>query len=110
MTPSRFMGRMVVAVNIAFKDICETQRLWRSSRAVRRCNKSILPGTSARKRAMDHQPAKKKAIKCVVWDLDQTLWDGVLLEDDRISLRSNVPDIIKTLDSRGIVQSIASKN
>jgi len=59
---------------------------------------------------MDQQPVKQKAIKCVVWDLDQTLWEGVLLEDDRISLRSNVPDIIKTLDSRGIVQSIASKN
>lgn len=59
---------------------------------------------------MDQQVVKQKAIKCVVWDLDQTLWDGVLLEDDRVSLRSNVPDIIKTLDSRGIVQSIASKN
>lgn len=59
---------------------------------------------------MDHQPVKKKAIKCVVWDLDQTLWDGVLMEDDQVSLRSNIPDIIKTLDSRGIVQSIASKN
>ena len=52
---------------------------------------------------MDQQPAKNKAIKCVVWDLDQTLWEGVLLEDDRVSLRSNIPDIIKTLDSRGIM-------
>src|SRR5215467_694494 len=111
MTPSRFMGRMAAAANIKFKDICETPRLWRSSKEVRRCNKSILPGTPARKRCpMDQQPVKQKAIKCVVWDLDQTLWEGVLLEDDRISLRSNVPDIIKTLDSRGIVQSIASKN
>lgn len=59
---------------------------------------------------MDHQPVKEKAIKCVVWDLDHTLWEGVLLEDDRVSLRSNIPDIIKTLDSRGIVQSVASKN
>lgn len=59
---------------------------------------------------MDQQSPKQKAIKCVVWDLDQTLWDGVLLEGDRVSLRSNVPGIIKTLDSRGIVQSIASKN
>jgi len=61
-------------------------------------------------KAMDQQPAKNNTIKCVVWDLDQTLWEGVLLEDDRVSLRSNIPDIIKTLDSRGIVQSIASKN
>ena len=53
---------------------------------------------------------KRKTIKCVVWDLDQTLWDGVLLEDQRVSLRSKVPDIVKTLDSRGILQSVASKN
>ncbi|MEH2178704.1 HAD-IIIC family phosphatase [Nostoc sp.] len=52
----------------------------------------------------------KKAIKCVVWDLDNTIWDGVLLENDRVSLRNRVVEIIKTLDGRGILQSIASKN
>jgi len=51
-----------------------------------------------------------KAIKCVVWDLDHTLWDGVLLEGDRVSLRHNVMEIIKTLDGWGILQSVASKN
>ncbi|MEO1374369.1 MAG: HAD-IIIC family phosphatase [Cyanobacteria bacterium J06635_10] len=52
----------------------------------------------------------KKVIKCVVWDLDNTLWQGVLLEDDKVSLRENIVNIIHTLDSRGILQSIASKN
>ncbi|NJM18319.1 MAG: HAD-IIIC family phosphatase [Richelia sp. RM1_1_1] len=52
----------------------------------------------------------KKVIKCVVWDLDNTLWQGVLLEDDKVSLRENIVNIIQTLDSRGILQSIASKN
>jgi len=52
----------------------------------------------------------QKTIKCVVWDLDNTLWDGVLLEDNQISLKDKVVGIIKTLDSRGILQSIASKN
>ena len=51
-----------------------------------------------------------QAIKCVVWDLDNTLWDGVLLEDERVSLRTDVVDVIKRLDSRGILHSIASKN
>ncbi|BAP56504.1 subfamily IIIC HAD-superfamily phosphatase [Thioploca ingrica] len=51
-----------------------------------------------------------KEIKCVVWDLDNTLWHGVLLENDKLSLRDRVTNIIKTLDSRGILQSIASKN
>jgi FkbH-like protein len=53
---------------------------------------------------------EKKVIKCVVWDLDNTLWNGVLLEDDQVTLREDVFSIIKTLDSRGILQSVASKN
>lgn len=56
------------------------------------------------------QQIEKKVIKCVVWDLDNTLWHGVLLEDHQVNLRENVINIIQTLDSRGILQSIASKN
>jgi FkbH-like protein len=56
------------------------------------------------------QNDKEQKVKCVVWDLDNTLWDGVLLEDDQVLLRDGVTDIIKTLDSRGVLQSIASKN
>jgi len=56
-------------------------------------------------------PSKsEKKIKCVIWDLDNTIWDGVLIEDDEITLRGEALDIIKTLDERGILQSIASKN
>lgn len=53
---------------------------------------------------------KKKAIKCVIWDLDHTIWHGTLLENDRLVLREGIVEIIKTLDSWGIIQSIASKN
>ncbi|MFM2058202.1 MAG: hypothetical protein RLY71_2587 [Pseudomonadota bacterium] len=49
-------------------------------------------------------------IKCVVWDLDHTLWDGILLEDGEVTLRAGVVDIIRTLDRRGILQSVASRN
>lgn len=52
----------------------------------------------------------QQKIKCVVWDLDNTLWEGVLLEDKDVFLREDVVDIIKTLDNRGILQAIASKN
>ena len=62
------------------------------------------------KQALKAERMKKQSIKCVVWDLDNTLWDGVLLEDERVVLREGVVDVIKTLDSRGILQSIASKN
>jgi FkbH-like protein len=50
--------------------------------------------------------------KCLVWDLDNTLWDGTLVEDgpERIRIRQSVVDIIKRTDERGIVHSIASKN
>ena len=55
-------------------------------------------------------PVIKVQIKCVVWDLDNTLWEGTLLEGDEVRLRDNVRDIIHTLDARGILHSIASRN
>jgi len=56
------------------------------------------------------QDRKQKSVKCVVWDLDETLWNGVLLEDQEVKLRENVVEIVKELDRRGILQSLASKN
>ncbi|MBO3459439.1 HAD-IIIC family phosphatase [Aetokthonos hydrillicola Thurmond2011] len=56
------------------------------------------------------QTVVQKSIKCVVWDLDNTIWNGTLLEDKCVDLKANIVDIIKTLDRRGILQSIASKN
>jgi len=53
---------------------------------------------------------KEKEIKCVVWDLDNTIWDGVLVEHDDVRLKPGVKEVIKTLDARGILHSIASKN
>lgn len=50
------------------------------------------------------------AVKCVVWDLDNTIWDGILLEDPEVRLRPGVPDILRMLDERGILLSIASRN
>lgn len=52
----------------------------------------------------------KQSIKCVVWDLDNTVWDGILLEDKEVTLRPHVVEILKTLDERGILHSIASRN
>jgi FkbH-like protein len=47
--------------------------------------------------------------KCIVWDLDNTLWDGICLEED-VSIRPAIRDVITTLDRRGIIHSIASRN
>jgi len=53
-----------------------------------------------------------KPIKCIIWDLDNTLWDGILTENgiSGIRLRGAVVDVIKEMDRRGILQSVASKN
>lgn len=53
---------------------------------------------------------KRQKIKCVVWDLDNTLWDGTLLEGDKVQVRDGVREIIHALDARGILHSIASRN
>jgi FkbH-like protein len=69
--------------------------------------KGSVKGISKRTNA---KPAEK--VKCVAWDLDNTLWNGILLEDGSNGIKIN-PDalkLIKQLDERGIIQTIASKN
>jgi methoxymalonate biosynthesis protein len=58
----------------------------------------------------DLLPDKSVIVKCLVWDLDNTLWQGTLLEDPDVKLSDEIRDVIVALDSRGILQSIASKN
>lgn len=51
-------------------------------------------------------------IKCVAWDLDNTLWDGIVGEDSEkiFALRAGKLEVLKELDSRGILNVIISKN
>lgn len=49
-------------------------------------------------------------IKCVIWDLDNTIWDGVLLEDPAVTLKPGIREVIVELDRRGILHAIASRN
>jgi len=51
-----------------------------------------------------------RQVKCLIWDLDNTMWNGVLLEGDAVELRPGVRGLIEALDQRGILQSIASRN
>jgi methoxymalonate biosynthesis protein len=55
-------------------------------------------------------PDKPTLVKCLVWDLDNTLWAGTLLEDPQVRLPGRIRDVIVELDSRGILQSVASRN
>lgn len=58
----------------------------------------------------DSSARRRPLVKCVVWDLDETLWDGALLEGGGKTLKPGIAGIIRELDARGILQSIASKN
>ena len=51
-------------------------------------------------------------IKVVVWDLDDTLWNGTVFYKDRntITLKPGTKATLKELDKRGIKNSICSKN
>ena len=60
---------------------------------------------------VSEEPAEK--VKCVVWDLDGTLWDATLIEMEdpgTIRLKPGIREVMEQLDKRGILQSVASKN
>jgi FkbH-like protein len=61
--------------------------------------------------AAPKETAKRK-IKCVIWDLDNTLWSGTLLETGTggVTLKDGLQYLLRELDRRGILLSIASKN
>lgn len=46
--------------------------------------------------------------KCLVWDLDNTVWNGICLEGD-VTVRESSRRAIEELDRRGILHSIASR-
>jgi FkbH-like protein len=74
---------------------------------------SLYFGSMGLFRYTDAKSSKtEKSVKVLVWDLDNTIWDGILLEDgpDGITLKPRIPSIIKELDRRGIVNSVISKN
>ena len=52
-------------------------------------------------------------IRLVVWDLDETFWDGTLDEDEAGSLPRLVPEhvaIVRALAQRGIASTVCSRN
>ena len=57
-------------------------------------------------------PEKAGGCKCVVWDLDNTVWNGILVEDgaDGVTLKPGIKEVFAELDRRGILLSVASKN
>jgi len=53
-----------------------------------------------------------KKIKLVIWDADNTLWDGTVFYKDKenIKIKPGTKEALKELDKRGIKSTICSKN
>ena len=49
-------------------------------------------------------------IKLVIWDLDDTLWQGTLADGDAVTLVDHRAAIVRGLNACGIVNAICSKN
>ncbi len=49
-------------------------------------------------------------IKLIIWDLDDTLWQGTLADGDRIKPYDHRIALIRAFNDRGVVSSICSKN
>jgi FkbH-like protein len=58
------------------------------------------------------QASAAEKVKCVAWDLDNTLWQGTLIEDgkENIQIRPESEQLVRWLDERGILQTVVSKN
>jgi methoxymalonate biosynthesis protein len=50
-------------------------------------------------------------VKCVVWDLDNTLWSGIALEQSGPPEPvTGIEEVLDTLEARGIVNAIVTRN
>ena len=49
-------------------------------------------------------------VKCIVFDLDNTIWNGTLDANDDVKLNENISEYIKSAFGKGVVLAIASKN
>ncbi|GLZ40298.1 HAD-IIIC family phosphatase [Actinokineospora sp. NBRC 105648] len=49
-------------------------------------------------------------VKCLVWDLDNTLWDGILLEGDEPVPFTAAVRTLRALDERGVLHAVASRS
>lgn len=48
-------------------------------------------------------------VRCIIWDLDDTLWHGRMLEDN-IELIPEIPYILQELKNKGFILSVISRN
>jgi methoxymalonate biosynthesis protein len=49
-------------------------------------------------------------VKCLIWDLDETVWRGSLAESSDVRLFDHAREAIVELDRRGILHAVCSRN
>lgn len=49
-------------------------------------------------------------IKLIVWDADDTLWEGIAINNPDVKLKIGIPETLKELSKRGIKNIMCSKN
>ncbi|WP_120503404.1 hypothetical protein [Sulfitobacter mediterraneus] len=54
-------------------------------------------------------PQFAEDIRLIIWDLDETFWNGTLTEGG-IQYRQDCHDLVRTLNARGVMNAICSKN
>jgi hypothetical protein len=71
----------------------------------------VTPARQSDRRAAGH-PAAGTAIKCVAWDIDNTLLAGVFIESGERQPPADpeMAAVLAELGRRGIVHAIASRN
>lgn len=76
-------------------------------------SRSISPQRTDRpEQEVQSHPVPAKKVKCVAWDLDNTLWHGVIGDVNEAGVQPNADmvELIDRFDQRGILQTIVSKN
>jgi FkbH-like protein len=71
---------------------------------------SFLDFIKLNPKAISENEGPAPLVKCVAWDLDNTLWDGIISENDVVKLRPVSESLLKEFDNKGILQTIVSKN
>ncbi len=70
--------------------------------------RNVMMRQDNRQVVLAHEQGKE--IKCVIWDLDNTVWRGILAEGDDVVLMPGIAETLEELDRRGILNSVASRN
>ncbi len=69
----------------------------------------LLPDPVILVKNMQYEEFPYEKIKVIIWDMDETFWQGILSEGEVILPMSNA-DLVRSITDHGVVNSISSKN